>query len=83
MVIWEIIDTNQALRSLTLDSIGIEWLASDHIHLYINAAPDYALDDIVHALMEYVEQAIASLLPELQHSNQSLLERAYFAEGIG
>jgi REP element-mobilizing transposase RayT len=59
------------------------WLASDHLHLYIDATPDYALDEIVHAIREHVEQAIASLLPELQHSHQPVWKRAYFAEGIG
>ena len=28
------------------------WLASDHLHLYIDATPDYALDEIVHAIMD-------------------------------
>jgi REP element-mobilizing transposase RayT len=59
------------------------WLASDHLHLYIDASPDYALDEIVHAMREYLEHAMANLLPELQHSHQPVWERAYFAEGIG
>jgi len=59
------------------------WLASDHIHLYIDASPEYALDEIVHAIREYVEHEMANLLPELKHNNQPCWERAYFAEGIG
>jgi REP element-mobilizing transposase RayT len=59
------------------------WLASDHLHLYIDATPDYALDEIVHAIRECLEQAMANLLPALQHSNQPVWERAYFAESIG
>jgi len=59
------------------------WLASDHLHLYLDATPDYALDEIVHAIREYLEHEMANLLPELQHSNQPVWERAYFAEGIG
>ena len=59
------------------------WLASDHMHLYIDATPDYALDEIVHAIREHLEHAVASLLPELKPSNQPVWERAYFAEGIG
>src|SRR5215813_264551 len=59
------------------------WLASDHLHLYIDATPDYALDEIVHAIREYLEHEMANLLPELQHSNQPVWERAYFAESIG
>jgi REP element-mobilizing transposase RayT len=59
------------------------WLASDHLHLYIDATPDYSLDEIVHAIREYLEHEIANLLPELQRSNQPVWERAYFAEGVG
>jgi len=59
------------------------WLASDHMHLYIDATPDYALDEIVHAIREHLEHAMTRLLPALQHSHQPVWERAYFAEGIG
>ena len=59
------------------------WLASDHLHLYIDATPDYALDEIVDAIREHLEHAMTYLFPELQHSNQPGWERAYFAEGIG
>jgi REP element-mobilizing transposase RayT len=59
------------------------WLASDHLHLYIDATPDYSLDEIVHALREYLEHGMANLFPALPHNNQQCWERAYFAEGIG
>ena len=59
------------------------WLASDHMHLYIDASPDYSLDEIVHAIREYLEHEMANLLPDLHHSNQPVWERAYFAEGVG
>jgi hypothetical protein len=59
------------------------WLASDHLHLYLDATPDYALDEIVHAIMDDLEHAMTHLFPALPHSNQPVWERAYFAEGIG
>jgi REP element-mobilizing transposase RayT len=59
------------------------WLASDHLHLYIDASPDYALDEIVHAIREYLEHEMVHLFPALPHSNQPIWERAYFVEGIG
>ena len=59
------------------------WLAADHLHLYIDATPDYALDEIVHAIREHLEHAMTHLLPALKPSNQPIWERAYFAEGIG
>src|SRR5215813_9239236 len=61
----------------------VVWLASDHLHLYIDASPDYALDEIVHAIREYLEHEMANLFPALQPSNQPVWERAYFAESIG
>src|SRR5499426_2063366 len=59
------------------------WLASDHLHLYIDASPEYALDEIVHTIREYLEHEMANLFPALPHSNQPCWERAYFAESIG
>ena len=61
----------------------VVWLASDHLHLYIDASPEYALDEIVHAIADDLEHATTSLFPALPHSNQPVWERAYFAEGIG
>jgi REP element-mobilizing transposase RayT len=58
-------------------------LASDHLHLYIDATPDYSLDAIVHAIVDDLEREMAHLFPAVPHSNQPVWERAYFVEGIG
>ena len=73
----------QAALPFEQTQVYVVWLASDHLHLYIDASPDYPLDEIVDAIMEYVEHEMANLLPELKHNNQPCWERAYFAEGIG
>jgi REP element-mobilizing transposase RayT len=73
----------QAVLPFEQTTAHVLWLASDHLHLYIDATPDYALDEIVHAIREHLEHEMANLLPELQHSNQPVWERAYFAESIG
>jgi REP element-mobilizing transposase RayT len=73
----------QAAVPFEQTTVDVVWLASDHLHLYIDATPDYALDEIVHAIREHLEHAVTHLFPELQHSNQPVWERAYFAEGIG
>jgi REP element-mobilizing transposase RayT len=64
-------------------TVYVVWLASDHMHLYIDATPDYALDEIVHTIMDNLEREMANFFPALPHSNQPVWERAYFAEGIG
>jgi REP element-mobilizing transposase RayT len=61
----------------------VVWLASDHLHLYLDASPEYALDEIVHAIREYLEHEMVNLFPALPSSNQPVWERAYFAESIG
>jgi REP element-mobilizing transposase RayT len=73
----------QAVLPFEQTTAHVLWLASDHMHLYIDATPDYALDEIVHAIREYLEHEMANLFPALPHSNQPVWERAYFAEGIG
>jgi REP element-mobilizing transposase RayT len=73
----------QAALPFEQTTAHVVWLASDHLHLYIDATPDYALDEIVHAIMDDLEHAMAALLPALPHNNQQCWERAYFAEGIG
>jgi REP element-mobilizing transposase RayT len=73
----------QAASAFEQTTAHVLWLASDHLHLYLDATPDYALDEIVHAIREYLEHEMANLFPALKHNNQPCWERAYFAEGIG
>jgi REP element-mobilizing transposase RayT len=58
------------------------WLASDHLYLYIDASPEYALDEIVHTIMDDLERETRQF-PALQHSHPPVWEQAYFAESIG
>ena len=73
----------QAALPFEQTTAHVLWLASDHLHLYIDASPEYALDEIVDAIREYLEHEMAHLPPALQHDNQPIWERAYLAEGIG
>jgi hypothetical protein len=55
----------QAALPFEQTTAHILWLASDHLHLYIDATPDYALDEIVHAIREYLEHEVANLFPRI------------------
>src|SRR5262249_16426527 len=46
----------QATLSFEQTTAHVLWLASDHLHLYLDATPDYALDEIVHAIMDDLER---------------------------
>jgi REP element-mobilizing transposase RayT len=73
----------QAAIPFEQTKVQVLWLASDHMHLYIDASPNYPLDEIMDAIMDDLEREMANLFPALPHSNQPVWERAYFAEGIG
>jgi len=73
----------QAALPFEQTTIHVLWLASDHLHLYIDASPEYALDEIVDAIRERLEHAMVHLFPTWEQDNQPCWERAYFAEGIG
>src|SRR5215467_12203242 len=53
----------QAVVPFEQTTAHVLWLASDHMHLYIDANPDYALDEIVHAIREYLERERANFFP--------------------
>src|SRR5215813_7072998 len=80
----QIADTvQQAALPFEQTTAHVVWLASDHLYLYLDASPEYALNEIVHAIREYLEHEMANLFPALPPSNQPVWERAYFAESIG
>ena len=73
----------QAALPFEQTTAHVIWLASDHLHLYVDASPDYALDEIVHAIREYLEHEMVHLFPALPLGNQPVWEPAYFAESLG
>ena len=68
----------QAVFPFEQTTAHVVWLASDHLHLYIDATPDYALDEIVHAIREHLEHEMTHLFPALQHSNQPCMGTSVF-----
>ena len=74
---------NQAEYPFENTNIHLLCLAPDHIHLYVESSPDYSLDEVVNAVMEYSEREIPIQLPGLQQNRKLIWERAYFSEGIG
>src|SRR5499426_4155253 len=59
----------QAALPFEQTTAHVLWLASDHMHLYLDATPDYALDEIVHAIMDDLERD-ARQFPAWQPSHQ-------------
>ncbi len=41
--------------------IYLLWLGVDHVHLYIDAHPDYSLDEIANKIIESSEQEILNI----------------------
>ncbi len=62
--------------------IYLLWLGVDHIHLYINSAPDYSIDDIVNKTIKNLERDIIKF-PKFYNNDDYILERNYYTETIG
>ncbi|MCP3677861.1 MAG: hypothetical protein GY721_09795 [Deltaproteobacteria bacterium] len=58
-------------------------LGSDHLHIYIDASPDYSLDDIGNLILDASEDELSIHLAEAKEDDGSVLERNYFVETIG
>jgi REP element-mobilizing transposase RayT len=58
-------------------------LGSDHLHIYIDASPDYSLDDIGNLILDASEDELSMLLGKAKEGDGSVLERNYFVETIG
>ena len=71
----------QATLPFEQTTAHVLWLASDHLHLYIDASPDYSLDEIVHVIREYLEHAMILLLTALQPSNQPVWDERILPKG--
>ncbi len=54
------------------------WLASDHLHLYIDATPDYALDEIVHAIMDDLERRDGTPFPRIAAQQSASMGTSIF-----
>jgi putative transposase len=74
---------HQSVLSFENTQVHLMCLAPDHMHLYIDASPNYAPNEIIHAVIEYSEREIVAQFSGLQKSSNSLWEKAYFLEGIG
>ncbi len=69
----------------SFDNTQIELLSldSDHIHLYVNSTPDYALDEIVDKLIKVSEKELQSSFPTAVDKFNGVWEAGYFSESIG
>jgi REP element-mobilizing transposase RayT len=73
----------QAALPFAQTNVSVLWLAADHLHLYLDASPEYALDEIVHAIREYLERELPRHIPAWQQRTHPVWEHAYCVEGIG
>lgn len=71
--------------SSSFDNTQIEvlWVGADHIHLYVNTIPDYALDEIASKLICQSEKEIISTFQKTLNKSSFAWEKGYFAETIG
>ena len=68
----------QAALPFEQTTVHVLWLASDHLHLYIDATPDYALDEIVHAIMDDLERRDGTPFPRIAAQQSASMGTSVF-----
>ena len=72
---------SQASSLFTDTVIELLTISADHIHVYINASPDYSIDEIINNTIDFIENKIF-----ITHNDSTkdtyFFERSYFAESI-
>ena len=80
----EFINLFKEMETLFTDTeIEMLYLASDHVHLYVNTTPDYAFDEIANKIKTLSEECIAINFKKLMNKNENIWETGYFLETIG
>lgn len=59
------------------------WLASDHLHIFIETTPDYSVDELVRGIRKNFDNVATSGFPALRQSGKSVWGKLYFSETIG
>jgi REP element-mobilizing transposase RayT len=74
---------SRVARSFSKTDIELIWLASDHLHLFLDTSPDYPVDEIVHIGIKKSEFEILNRFPEFQQKTETVWKRDYFVETVG
>jgi putative transposase len=74
---------DRAAKSFPGTDIDIMWLAPDHLHLYLDSTPDYAIDEIIQSVIKKSEFEIFNRFPDLQKETKKVWKREYFVETVG
>ena len=74
---------SRATRSYSYTDVDVIWLATDHIHLYLNTTPDYAIDEIIKAIVKNSEFEIINRYPEFQNEYENIWNHEFFVETVG
>jgi REP element-mobilizing transposase RayT len=65
--------------------VNLLWLASDHVHLYVESFGDYSVEEIVRRIKKQSYLAILTTMSEIEKGSgeNDLWDDAYFAQTIG
>lgn len=74
---------DRAVKSFPSTDIDIIWLDSDHLHLYLDSTPDYAIDEIIQSVIKKSEFEILNRFPNFQKETTKIWKRDYFIETVG
>ncbi len=63
--------------------IQLMGVAGDHVHLFIDSAPEYPADTIVNKIIDDLEREFLKDFPEAKEKHNRIFEKNYFIETLG
>jgi len=79
-------DTSLKCSELAGGFVDLLYLAPDHIHLYVESDGELSIEEIVHRIKQFSNDAILEKFPLLRDKlsgNTEIWDEAYFTETIG
>jgi REP element-mobilizing transposase RayT len=78
----------QCFESLAVEAAGIIkarllWLAADHMHIYLEATPDYAVDRLAGMLRKHLEKTVCNSSSVPLKRKTPVWEELYYAGSLG
>jgi len=79
-------DTFQRCDELAGGTVYLVWLASDHVHLYVESTGDISVDEIAQKIKHFSEKEIIKEFEnnrEMEIAENALWDKGYFVETLG
>lgn len=58
-------------------------MGADHLHIYIDSTPDYAVEELVNNILPTIEKGFLDIISEVSSVREPFFNKVYFIETLG